>query len=31
MDEEDNIILTTEEQLEDVGVIDSNDKFDLNG
>lgn len=31
VDEEDDIVLTTEEQLEDVGVIDSDDEFDLNG
>ena len=31
VDEEDDIVLTTEEQLEDVGVIDSDEEFDLNG
>ena len=31
VDEEDDIILTMEEQLEDVGVIDSDDEFNLNG
>ena len=31
VDEQDNIVLATDEVLEDVGVIDSDDEFQLEG